>query len=317
MVKKGKAKVDLQVQLAPGLVLKNPVISASGTFGYGREYAPYLDLARLGALVTKGISLRPQRGNDPVRIVETPCGMLNAIGLENIGVEAFLARELPGLRAAGATVIVNIFGQSPADYAALAAILERETGIAALEINISCPNVKAGGLQFGTDPKMAAELVAAVRRETSLPLITKLTPNVTDITDIARAVAAAGSDCLSLINTLTGMAVDLRTRKPVLANLTGGLSGPAIKPVALRAVYQVVQAVNVPVIGIGGIASATDALEFLLVGAAAIQIGTCNFVNPAITVEVVEGIEKYLREQGCTGIGEFIGSLRLPGAGRD
>ncbi len=307
-------KVDLQVQLAPGLVLKNPVISASGTFGYGREYSPYLDLRQLGALVTKGISLLPQVGNPPPRVVETPCGMLNAIGLENIGVAAFVDRELPRLRAAGATVIVNIFGTTMGDYADLAARLDGEAGIAALEINISCPNVSAGGLHFGTDPRMAAELVAAVRRRTSLPLITKLTPNVTDIVAVARAVTAAGSDCLSLINTLTGMAVDLRTRKPALANLTGGLSGPAIKPVALRAVFQVAREVEVPVIGIGGIASAADALEFLLVGATAVQIGTYNFINPAITVAVAAGIENYLRENGFSRVSEFIGSLQLPEA---
>jgi len=307
-----KTMIDLSVSLAPGLRLKNPVMTASGTFGYGCEYEPYLELDRLGAVVTKGLSLRPKAGNQPPRITETPCGMLNAIGLENIGVEAFLRDELPGLKAAGTTVVVNFFGETVDEYVELAEILDREAGIDALEINISCPNVKAGGLQFGTDPEMAAGLVAAVRRRTALPLITKLSPNVTDITDMAVAVEEAGSNCISLINTLTGMAVDLQSGRPVLANVTGGLSGPAIKPVALRMVYQVLQKVKIPVIGIGGITSARDALEFLLVGATAIQIGTGNFVNPAVTVDIVAGIETFLRERSVSRVSEFIGSLQQP-----
>jgi len=304
--------IDLSVSLASGLCLKNPVMTASGTFGYGREYEPYLELKKLGALVTKGLSLLPKPGNKPPRIVETPCGMLNAIGLENIGVKAFLDNELPGLKAAGATVVVNFFGESIDEYEELAAILDQETGIDALEINISCPNVKAGGLQFGLDPRMAASLVAAVRRRTNLPLITKLSPNVTDIVSIARAVEAAGTDCVSLINTVTGMAVDLQSGKPVLANITGGLSGPAIKPLALRMVHQVVRNVQIPVIGIGGISSTQDALEFLLVGATAIQVGTCNFINPAITTEIAEGIENFLRDRSISHVSNFIGSLNLP-----
>ena len=287
-------------------------MTASGTFGYGREYKPYLELNKLGAIVTKGLSLLPKPGNEPPRIMETPCGMLNAIGLENIGVEAFLSDELPVLKAAQATVVVNFFGETIDEYEELAGILDQETGIDALEINISCPNVKAGGLQFGIDPRMAASLVTAVRRRTSLPLITKLSPNVTDIISIAMAVEAAGSDCVSLINTLTGMAVDLQSRKPVLANITGGLSGPAIKPIALRMVHQVARNVNIPVIGIGGISSANDALEFLLVGATAIQVGTCNFVNPAITAEIAAGIETFLNECSISNISDFIGSLKLP-----
>lgn len=303
---------DLSVSLASGLRLKNPVMTASGTFGYGQEYEPYLDLKKLGALVTKGLSLLPKPGNEPPRIVETPCGMLNAIGLENIGVKAFLDNKLPGLKAAGATVVVNFFGETIAEYEELAEILDQETGIDALEINISCPNVKAGGLQFGQDPRMAARLVAAVRRRTSLPLITKLSPNVTDIVSIARAVEAAGTNCVSLINTVTGMAVDLQSGKPVLANITGGLSGPAIKPLALRMVHQVVRNVQIPVIGIGGISSSQDALEFLLVGATAIQVGTFNFVNPAITAEIADGIETFLRDRSISHISDFIGSLKLP-----
>jgi len=304
--------IDLSVSLASGLCLKNPVMTASGTFGYGREYEPYLKLKKLGAVITKGLSLSPKPGNEPPRIVETPCGMLNAIGLENIGVQAFLDDELPGLKAAEATVVVNFFGETIDEYEELAAILDQETGIDALEINISCPNVKAGGLQFGLDPRMAASLVTAVRRRTSLPLITKLSPNVTDIVSIARAVEEAGTDCISLINTLTGMTVDLQSGKPVLANITGGLSGPAIKPIALRMVHQVVRNVNIPVIGIGGISSTQDALEFLLVGATAIQVGTCNFVNPAITAEIADGIETFLRNHSISHINDFIGSLKLP-----
>ncbi|MBN2333046.1 MAG: dihydroorotate dehydrogenase [Deltaproteobacteria bacterium] len=304
--------VDLSVTLAPGLRLKNPIMTASGTFGYGREYQPYLQLDNLGAMITKGLSLRPKAGNDCPRIVETPCGMLNAIGLENIGADAFLRDELPTLRAARATVVVNIFGETRDDYLRLATMLNREEGIAALEINISCPNVKAGGIQFGTDSRMAAELVGAIREATSLPLITKLSPNVTDIVAIAREVAAAGSDCISLINTITGMAVDLKTKKPSLANVTGGLSGPAIKPVALRMVYQVAKEVEIPVIGIGGIATANDALEFLLVGASAIQVGTYNFINPGIATEIVAGLEAYLTAHGVASISDFIGSLEVP-----
>ncbi|MCK5679337.1 dihydroorotate dehydrogenase [bacterium] len=301
--------VDLKVEIAPGLVLKNPVLTASGTFGYGREYSSYFDIAELGAIVTKGLSLNPKTGNSGVRITETACGMLNAIGLENIGIESFLANELPILRKLGANVIVNIFGNDQKDYAAIAERLDQVAGISALEINISCPNVKAGGIQFGTDPKAAADLVAAVRRSTSLPLITKLSPNVTDIVAIAKAVEDAGSDTLSLINTLLGIAIDLDKKRPILGNVTGGLSGPAIKPVALRMVYQTAQAVKIPVIGIGGIANTQDALEFLLAGATAVEIGTANFINPKIGSEIVHGIRSYLEKQKYEKVTEFIGSL--------
>jgi len=302
--------VDLRVEIVPGLILKNPVLTASGTFGYGREYASYFDIAKLGAVITKGLSLKPKIGNPGVRITETACGMLNAIGLENIGIDSFLADELPVLQNLGADVIVNIFGNNQNDYAAIAAKLDRVEGIRALEINISCPNVKAGGIQFGTDPGSAARLVAAVRKATTLPLITKLSPNVTDITAVARAVADAGSDALSLINTLLGLAIDLENKRPVLGNITGGLSGPAIKPVALRMVYQVVQAVSIPVIGIGGIASAEDALEFLMAGATAVEIGTANFINPQIGIEIVEGIRDYLDQHKYLKITDFIGCLQ-------
>jgi len=288
------------------------LILAAPTTVAGLQHQKQVHRDKLGAVVTKGLSLLPKPGNEPPRIVETPCGMLNAIGLENIGVETFLRDELPVLKAAQATVVVNFFGETIDEYEELAEILDQETGIDALEINISCPNVKAGGLQFGMDPRMAASLVTAVRRRTSLPLITKLSPNVTDIISIAMAVEAAGSDCVSLINTLTGMAVDLQSRKPVLANITGGLSGPAIKPIALRMVHQVARNVNIPVIGIGGISSANDALEFLLVGATAIQVGTCNFINPAITVEIIDGIENFLEEHAISHVSDFIGSLQLP-----
>ncbi len=301
--------VDLKVEIAPGVTLKNPVLTASGTFGYGREYAPYFDISKLGAIITKGLSWQPKIGNSGVRITETACGMLNAIGLENIGVERFLIDELPILQKLNATVIVNIFGNNQDDYANLAAKLDGITGIAALEINISCPNVKAGGIQFGIDPQAAAKLVAAVRKKTSLPLITKLSPNVSDIVMVAKAVEEAGSDSLSLINTLIGMAIDLDRKRPVLGNVTGGLSGPAIKPVALRMVYQVAQVVSIPIIGIGGISNARDALEFLLAGATAVEVGTANFINPRAAIEIAEGVEKYLDEQGCVKVTDFIGSL--------
>jgi len=302
--------VDLKIEIAPGVVLKNPVLTASGTFGYGREYADYLDIAELGAIITKGLSLQPKIGNSGVRITETACGMLNAIGLENIGINSFIADELPILKKLKADVIVNIFGNNQDDYAAIAAKLDRVEGIRALEINISCPNVKAGGIQFGTDAAAAARLVAAVRKATSLPLITKLSPNVTDIVKIAKAVEDVGSDAVSLINTLMGMAVDLDKKRPLLGNVTGGLSGPAIKPVALRMVYQVAQAVSIPVIGIGGIASARDALEFLLAGATAVEIGTANFINPGIAAETVTGIREYLEHRNYEKVTDFIGSLQ-------
>jgi len=302
------APPGLAVQLGP-LRLKNPVMTASGTFGYGEEYSDFFDLRRLGAIVVKGISLNPRAGNPPPRLVETPAGMINAIGLENVGAERFLSVKLPFLRDLGVPAIVNIFGNTVEEYGELAARLDGAPGIAALEINVSCPNVKEGGMVFGTDPAMTSKVVKAVRLSTRLPLITKLTPNVTSIAEVAKAARGAGSDILSCINTVAAMAVDIFSRRPRLANIFGGLSGPAVKPVALRCVYEVTRAVDCPVIGIGGIANATDALEFLLVGASAVQVGTANFVNPACSMEIIEGIERFLRVEGIADINSFIGSM--------
>lgn len=303
-------KIDLSVKIGP-LRLANPVLTASGTFGYGREFSDYLNLEQLGGVVVKGISLEPRAGNPPPRVVETPCGMLNAIGLENVGVNAFLRDKLPWLRGAGAPVVVNILGNRVEEYAELAARLDGVEGVAALEVNISCPNVKEGGVAFGTDPAMAAAVTRAVRAATKLPIIIKLSPNVTDIQLMARAVEEEGADAVSLINTLLGMAIDLRSRRPKLANVVGGLSGPAIKPVALRMVWQVAAAVKIPVIGIGGIMSATDALEFIVAGAHAIEVGTANFVNPGVTGEIVAGIRHYLGQEKLNSLAEVRGSLRL------
>lgn len=302
------ASPDLSVQLGP-LRLKNPVMAASGTFGYGEEYADFAAPERLGALVVKGISLDPRAGNPPPRLVETPAGMINAIGLENVGLASFLETKLPYLRARGATVIVNIFGNILEEYGELAARLDAVPGIAAIEINISCPNVKQGGMVFGTDPVMAGRVVQAVRSATSLPVITKLTPNVTRIGDIARAVVDAGSDIVSCINTVAAMAVDVFTRRPKLANIVGGLSGPAVKPIALRCVYEVTRAVSCPVIGLGGIASARDALEFLLIGARAVQVGTANFANPRACLDILDGMERFLEVERLGSIEDYIGSL--------
>lgn len=301
---------DLSVQLG-ALTLKNPVMVASGTFGYGEEYSEFVDLHRLGAIVVKGISLRPRPGNPPPRLVETPAGLINAIGLENVGVDAFLQSKLPYLRGQQVPVIVNIFGNTVEEYAELASRLDGFPGIVALEINISCPNVKKGGMVFGTDPAMAAGVVLAVRNSTSLPLITKLTPNVTHISEIARAVVDAGSDMISCINTVAAMAVDIFSRRPKLGNIMGGLSGPAIKPIALRCTYEVLQAVRCPVIGIGGITNATDALEFLLLGVRAIQVGTANFVEPCVTERILKGMECFLQVEGLTRIEDYIGTLDL------
>ena len=304
-------EVNLTTHIGGGLILRNPVMTASGTFGYGREYAELVNLHRLGAIVVKGISLQPRSGNPPPRIFETAAGMLNAIGLENVGVEGFLREKLPFLREVGAPVVVNILGNSLDDYAALAEILNDIDGIAAIEVNISCPNVKEGGVAFGTDPLMVQAVTKTVKGKTALPVIIKLSPNVTDITVTARAAEEGGADAVSLINTLIGMAIDHRTRKPRLANVIGGLSGPAIKPVALRMVWQTARAVKIPVIGIGGIMTAEDALEFLIAGAAAVQIGTANFVNPNSTEMILDGIAAYLQESGCQSLREIIGTLRL------
>lgn len=293
-----------------GLLLDNPVMTASGTFGFGREFEPLVDLNRMGAVIVKGLSREPSPGNPPPRIIETPCGMLNAIGLENIGIDVFIRDKLPYLRQFSCAVIVNVYGKTPEDYAAVAQRCEGVEGIDALEINISCPNVKAGGVSFGVDPAAAAEVVSAVREKTTRPMIVKLSPNVTDIVCIAEAVAAAGANALSLINTLTGMVIDIHKRRPKLGNITGGLSGPAIKPIALRMVWQAAQAVNVPVIGIGGITTAEDALEFIVAGASAVQVGTANFTNPGVTMEVIEGIHSFLQQQGIHRITDLIGTLK-------
>jgi dihydroorotate dehydrogenase (NAD+) catalytic subunit len=294
-----------------GIILKNPIITASGTFGYGEEFDPFVDLNRLGAIIVKGLSLEPAKGNKPPRIVETPCGMLNAIGLENVGIEAFISQKLPYLKTFSAPVIVNIYGKSVDEYAMLAEIVEKTEGIAALEVNISCPNVKEGGIAFGVKAESAYRVTKAVREKTAKTIIVKLSPNVTDITEIAESAVEAGADSLSLINTITGMAIDINTRRPKLANVTGGLSGPAIKPVALRMVWQVAQKVKVPVIGVGGIFTAGDALEFFIAGATAVQIGTANFVNPRATIDVIEGVEKYLKERNISSLSEIIGTLEI------
>jgi len=307
-----KGAIDLSVALGP-LSLANPVLTASGTFGYGAEFAALVPLNRLGGVVVKGISLAPRPGNPPPRVVETPCGMLNAIGLENVGVQRFISDKMPFLRTCGCRVIVNILGDSIEEYGALAEALTGVAGIDALEINISCPNVKKGGVAFGTVPKMATAVTRTVKAATDLPVIVKLSPNVTDIVAMAQAVVEGGADAISLVNTLIGMAIDATTRRPKLANVIGGLSGPAIKPVALRMVWQVASAVTVPVIGIGGIGTAEDAIEFLLAGATAIEVGTANFYNPAATGEIVAGIEDYLRVQGETSVRGIIGGLRLGG----
>jgi len=291
------------------LKLKNPVMTASGTFGYGREFESLVDLNRLGAIIVKGLSLKPSKGNPPPRIAETPCGMLNAIGLENIGIEAFIADKLPYLKRLSPAILINIYGTTIEEYAALAARADNIPGIDGMEVNISCPNVKAGGVAFGVDPTAAEEVVGKIRRRTAKPLIVKLSPNVTDIVPIARAAVSAGADALSLINTITGMAIDIHTRRPKIANVTGGLSGPAIRPVAVRMVWQVAQAVDVPVIGIGGITSAEDALEFFIAGATAVQVGTANFVNPRATVDILDGIEAFMVRQGIEDIDEIVGSL--------
>ena len=306
-------KPQMEVEIA-GIKLKNPVMTASGTFGYGEEFSPFIDLDKLGAMVLKGITLKPKMGNPPPRVIETPSGMLNAIGLQNVGVEMLIKEKLPYLQRFNTPVIINISGDTIEEYVELARRLgevSEEKGIAGLEVNISCPNVKKGGMTWGTDAKATYKIISNIRKATSLPLIVKLTPNVTDIKTIAQAAEEAGADALSLINTLVGMAVDIDSRKPKLANVSGGLSGPAVKPVALWMVWQVFQTVNIPVIGIGGIIKVEDALEFIIAGARAIEIGTANFVNPKVTIEIIEGIEKYLIENNIRDINELVGSLKI------
>jgi len=293
------------------LKLKNPVLVASGTFGYGEEMAEFYDLSKLGAVVTKGISLKPRKGNPMPRTCEAPMGMINAIGLENVGLEAFLEEKLPFLLEKKAAVIVNVFGESIEEYVSVARRLDTTRGVAAIELNISCPNVKAGGIQFGTNADAAAELTEAVRRKCNLPLIVKLSPMVTDIAEIAQQVEEAGADALSVINTVPAMAIDVRTRKPKLANVVGGLSGPAIKPIALRQVWQVHNAVNIPIIGMGGIMTTQDALEFMIAGASAVQIGTGTFVQPNAAIEIIDGLEAYAQEHTLPSIADIVGTLQV------
>ncbi|MCL6611238.1 MAG: dihydroorotate dehydrogenase [Peptococcaceae bacterium] len=290
-----------------GIRMKNPVTTASGTFGYGREYAGFVDLNRLGAVVIKGVTLLPRPGNPTPRIAETPAGMLNSIGLENPGVEAVIEKHLPYLARFDVPVIVNIAGDTVDDYVKLASRLDKAPGVAGLEVNISCPNVKKGGLAFGSDPDTAAGVIREVRAATRLPLIAKLSPNVTDISAVAESVAGAGADAVSLINTLLGMVIDVNTGRPALASVMGGLSGPAVRPVAVRMVWQVYRAVNIPIIGMGGITCAEDALQFIMAGASAVAVGMASFVNPRATMEVLEGIEAYMRDNNVGDIKELIG----------
>ncbi len=293
------------------LKLKNPVMTASGTFGYGEEYAPYVDLNRLGAIIVKGLSLKPRHGNPSPRIMETSAGMLNAIGLQNVGVKSFIRDKLPYLRQFDTAIIANVYGETIEEYLRVSEILTAADGVHALEINVSCPNVKKGGVAFGTDPDMIAEVTAGVKGVTDLPVIVKLSPNVTDITVMAKAAEAAGADAVSLINTITGMSVDIEKRIPHLKNVTGGLSGPAIKPIALRMVWQVATQVHIPVIGVGGIMSAPDALEFFIVGARAVQVGTANFVDPRATIRIIEGIEAYMNRHQTVTMDDLLGSLKI------
>lgn len=301
-------RVNMAVNLG-GLTMKNPVTTASGTFAAGREYSDFVDVGALGAVTTKGVSLHGWEGNESPRIAETPSGMLNSIGLQNPGVEVLKSKDLPWLEGQGATVIVNVSGHSVEEYVAVIEALEETPQVHAYELNISCPNVDSGGLTFGTDPVLVTQVVSSCRARTKRPLIVKLTPNVTDITLIAKTAEAAGADAISLINTLLGMAIDPYRKRPVLARVVGGLSGPAVKPVALRMVWQVHQAVQVPLLGMGGITTGLDAVEFMLAGATAVAVGTANFMNPHATQEVIDGIQSYCEEAGVSDVNELIGGL--------
>ena len=301
--------LNLKVNLGK-LKLKNPVMAASGTFGYGAEYSEFVNLNNLGAVVVKGLSLKPMAGNPPPRIYETPCGMLNSIGLQNIGVEVFIKEKLSYLKQFDTKIIVNFFGDSIKEYVKTAERLSSVNGIHALEMNISCPNKQAGWSIFGTDPKVTFKVVSAVRKITDLTLIVKLSPNVTDIALMAKAAEDAGADAVSVINTLTGMAINAKTRQPRLANITGGLSGPAIKPIALRMVWECHKAVRIPIIGMGGIISAEDAIEFMLAGASAVAVGTANFVNPKAAQDIIDGMKLFMIEQHISNVKELIGELK-------
>ena len=310
VVRKDISKINLSVNIA-GILMKNPVMVASGTFGYGEEYAKYIDLNKLGAIVVKGLSLTPREGNPPPRIVETSAGMLNSIGLQNIGIDSFINEKLPFLEKFDTKVIVNFFGDSIDEYCEVAKRIDSVSGIHGLEMNISCPNKKEGWLEFGTNPDLAFRVVSAVRKNTKLPLIVKLSPNVTDITVIAKAVSDAGADAVSLINTLSGMAIDIKTRKPKLANIIGGLSGPAIKPVALKMVWQVAKTIKLPIIGVGGIMTYEDAIEFMIAGASAVQIGTANFIDPASSEKIIDGLKLYCEQNSIKDINEIAGSIAI------
>jgi len=303
--------VDERVDFA-GIALRNPVLTASGTFGYGTEFAPFLDLERIGGFVAKSLTLEPRFGNPPPRIAETPAGMLNAISIENVGVRAFLEEKLPALPE-GVVVIASAFGTEPAAYAALAEQVCAHPRIAAIEINASCPHVKAGGIEFGQDPGLLGELVRTVRAVTQGPLLVKLSPNVTRIADMAKVCEAEGADGISLINAVQAMEVDVETRRPVLSNVLGGLSGPAIRPIALRMVYQAAQAVEIPICGVGGICDADDAVKFLLCGASAIQVGTSNYLDPAAAGHIASGIADYARRHGFARVADLTGALEIPG----
>jgi dihydroorotate dehydrogenase (NAD+) catalytic subunit len=303
-----KKRIDLKVNLGK-LKLKNPVMTASGTFGYGKEYSEFIDLNKLGALVVKGISLKPMQGNPTPRICETPSGMLNAIGLQNPGLKGFLKHQLPFLKNLKTKVIANILGHSIDDYVQLSERLEN-AGIDGIELNVSCPNVKKGGIAFGTEPRVFEELISNVRKRVKIPLITKLSPNVTDIKLFARIAQDAGTDVISLINTITGMSIDTKTRRPRLANTTGGLSGPAIRPVAVRMVWECYRSVDIPIIGMGGIISKEDAVEFMLAGASAVAIGTGNFINPEMTMDILEGIKSYISSEGFNSAKELTGAMK-------
>lgn len=304
--------IKTQVHIGRGLTIKNPVMTASGTFGYGLEYGDFIDLNRLGGVLVKGTTLHPRQGNPYPRMAETPSGMLNAVGLQNKGVDYFCEHIYPAISGYDTAMIVNVSGSQVEDYIETAEKINALEGIPAIELNISCPNVKEGGMAFGVTCAGAASVVRAVRAVYDKTLIVKLSPNVTDITEIARAVEAEGADSISMINTLLGMAIDAEKRRPVLSTITGGLSGPAVKPIALRMVWQTAQAVKVPIIGMGGISSAKDAIEFLLAGASAVEVGTYNFVDPSVTTQIVDGIEEYMRRHGFTDIQDLIGALQIP-----
>ncbi|MDY7018720.1 MAG: dihydroorotate dehydrogenase [Chloroflexota bacterium] len=302
---------NLRVQLAPhhpkGLLLSNPVMVAAGTFGYGIEYADFVDIQRLGAIICKGTTLLPKRGNHQPRLVETSAGLLNSVGLENIGVEALVREKAPIWKSWQVPVIVNVAGETMEEYVGVAQKLEGISGISGIEVNISCPNISSGGLEFGINPKIAARITSAVKKVNSLPIIVKLSPNVTDIREIASAVEEAGADAISLINTVRGMAIEINKRKPLLGNIIGGLSGPAIKPMALRMVYEVAKNTRIPIIGCGGIASAKDALEFIMCGASSVQVGTANLTNPQISLNILQGIGIFMSEKGVHNLTELIG----------